>query len=114
MSDEHYAMVAPILPGKLGAWKNMIGELKGSKKKEYQASRKRMGIKHERAWLQQTPQGDFVVVSLEGKQTSKVLQKSAASKDPFDKWFMGQVSEIHGIQLSDALPPPNELYLDIL
>lgn len=57
--------------------------------------------------------GDFVLVSFGGKDTSKVFEKFAKSKDPFDKWFVKNVQEIHGLEVSNA-PPPNELYLDIL
>ena len=114
MAENHYAFAAPIVPGKLEAWKAMVKEMKGAKKKEYQASRKKMGVKHERAWLQHTPQGDFVVVSIEGKEAPKLFEKFAASKEPFDKWFLAQIAEVHGIQLPSGVPPTNELYLDIL
>ena len=114
MANNHYAFVAPIISGKLDAWKKMVGEINGARKKEYQASRKKMGVKHERAWLQHTPQGDFVVVSLEAKDAPRVFQKFAGSEEPLDKWFLKQIAEVHGIQLPDGIPPSNELYLDIL
>ena len=114
MAENHYAFAAPIVPGKLEAWKAMVKEMKGAKKKEYQVSRKKMGVKHERAWLQHTPQGDFVVVSIEGKEAPKLFEKFAASKEPFDKWFLAQIAEVHGIQPPSGVPPTNELYLDIL
>jgi len=92
----------------------MVNEIKGARKKEYQAARKKMGVTHERAWLQHTPQGDFVVVSIEGKNAPKLFEKFAASKEPFDKWFAAQIADIHGIQVSGDVPPPNELHVDIL
>ena len=64
-----------------------MAEVKGPRKKDYQASRRKAGIKLESIWLQHTPMGDFVLVSFEGKDTSKVLEKFLKSKDPFDKWF---------------------------
>jgi len=114
MTENHYAFAAPIVPGKLEAWKKTVNEIKGARKKEYQASRKRMGVKHERVWLQHTPQGDFVVVSIEAKDAPRLLEKFAASKEPFDKWFLAQIAEVHGIQLPGGIPPTNELSLDIL
>ena len=92
----------------------MVKEIKGTKKKEYLASRKKMGVKHERAWLQHTPQGDFVVVSIEAKDAPKLFEKFSASKEPFDRWFVAQIAEVHGIQLPGGAPPTNELDLDIL
>jgi hypothetical protein len=113
MSDNHYAFALPIVPGKLKAWKRMVEEIKGSKKKEYQASRKKAGITHEHVWLQHTPQGDFVVVSVVGKDAPNMVERFAASKLAFDKWFLGQISDVHGIN-PDSMPPVNESYLDIL
>ncbi len=114
MAEDYYVLAAPVLPGKLDKWKSMLNEIKGSRKKEYQAARKKMGIKHERVWLQHTPQGDFVLASFEGKDTSKVFEKFMKSKDPFDQWFAKQVAEIHGMEVSTSPPEINELYLDIL
>jgi hypothetical protein len=114
MAEDYYVLAAPLLPGKFEKWKSMLKEIKGPRKEDYQASRKKMGIKHERAWLQHTPQGDFVLVSFEGKDTSKVLEKFMKSKDPFDKWFAKNLQEIHGIEISTSAPSINELYLDIL
>jgi len=113
MAESHYAFVVPILPGKLAAWKAMVEEVKGLRRKEYKASRKKAGISHEHVWLQHTPQGDFVVVSVVGKNPEKMVERFVASKDPFDKWFMARVAEVHGID-ANKMPPPNEDYMDIL
>jgi hypothetical protein len=114
MAEDYYVLAAPIKPGKLEKWKSMIKEVKGPRKADYAASRKKMGIKHERVWLQHTPMGDFVLVSFEGKDTANVMGKFMASKDPFDKWFAKGIAEVHGIEVSDDPPEINELILDIL
>jgi len=108
---DYYGFAAPILPGQLDAWKRMAKEMTGTRKKEYSSSRKKSGVKHERAWLQHTPMGDFVVVYLEGKNAEKAMDNLAASKDPFDQWFSKQISAIHGLT---GPPPANELFVDIL
>jgi hypothetical protein len=113
LAKSHYAFAVPILPGKVEAWKVMVEEIKGPRKKEYKSSRKKAGISHEHVWLQHTPQGDFVVVSVVGKDPGKMVERFAASKDPFDQWFMARIAEIHGIDAS-RMPPPNEDFLDIL
>ena len=113
MPDSHYAFAVPILPGQLGTWKKMVEEIKGPKKKAYLASRKKAGIKHEHVWLQHTPQGDFAVVSVVGSGPTKMIEKFAASRLPFDRWFLGQVAVIHGLQ-RDNMPPANRSYLNIV
>ncbi len=114
MAEDYYTLAAPILPGKLEKWKAMLKEIKGPRKAEYLAARKKMGIKHERAWLQHTPAGDFAIVTFEGKDTSRVIEKFMKSKDPFDKWFAKNIGEIHGIEVSANPPEINELVFDIL
>jgi hypothetical protein len=114
MAKEHYAFAVPIVPGKLESWKSMVDEIKGPRRKEYKASRKKAGISHEHVWLQHTPQGDMVIVSVVGKDASKMLEKFAASKEPFDVWFLKQTGDLHGINPAAGLPPANESYLDIL
>ncbi len=89
MTDNIMLSQCRSFPGKLEAWKRMVNDIKGTRSKEYQVSRKKMGIKHERVWLQHTPQGDFVVVSIEAKDAPRLFEKFAASKEPFDKWFVG-------------------------
>lgn len=48
---------APIMQGKLEAWKAFDEQMKGPRKAEHDASRRRMGVTREVASLMQTPQG---------------------------------------------------------
>ncbi len=59
------AVAFPILPGKTAECKNFISELNGSRRAEFEANRKKLGV-HERTFLQQTPMGDLVIATLEG------------------------------------------------
>ena len=52
---------APILPGKMEAWKALVGEMKGARAADHKRSRERMGMTREVVSLMQTPQGDFVM-----------------------------------------------------
>jgi hypothetical protein len=101
-----FAMAIPILAGKTETFKKFIGELKGARFAEFQTSRKQLEVR-ERTFLQQTPMGDFVVVTLEGSDPASAFQKFAAGKDAFTQWFASQVKEIHGFDLS--APPPGPL-----
>lgn len=93
------AMAAPILPGKLPQWKGFLNELKTTRHDEYVASRKRNGVR-ERAYLQQTPQGDLVIVTLEGEDPESAMQNLFTTNDAFTKWFLTQTQAIHGIDFS--------------
>ena len=97
------AVAFPIPAGKTEQWKTFISELKGARKAEFAASRRTLGVR-ERTFLQHTPQGDLVVVTLEGDHPETAFAEFAKHTDPFTTWFKPQVSEIHGMDLS--APPP--------
>lgn len=101
------AFAAPILPGKLEAWRRFNQETLGSRRSEYEASRRQFGITRESAWLQQTPQGHMAIVYLETTEPEQMFQAMATSADPFDVWFRQQVLDIHGLDLTQ--PPDGPL-----
>jgi len=103
----------PILPGKTEIWKQVVTEMVGSRRREYEESRRRMGITREVVSLQTTPEGDYVVVCLEGDDPAGMVSKYLSSHEPFDRWFAETIlSGIHGVDASHPPPPPNEVFVD--
>jgi hypothetical protein len=100
------AFAVHILPGKTEQWMQMCQEIAGPRKDAWQASRQRRGITSETAHLQRHPQGDTVVVVLEGEDIEGAFAQMAGSSDPFDVWFREQVSQVHGAHFEQmsALP----------
>ena len=97
----------PILPGKVEQWKQFSQDLVGARHGEYKASRKRLGVTREVAYLQQTPQGDMAIVYIEAQNIPAVFEGLGHSQEAFDVWFREQVKEIHGVDL--AQPPAGPL-----
>jgi hypothetical protein len=100
------AFTAPILPGKAEAFKRFSQEMLGPHRREYEASRQRKGVRVERAYLQQTPQGDIAILYCEVDDPAHFFQELGTSNDPFDRWFRQQALDIHGIDLGGPLPAP--------
>src|SRR5262245_2419814 len=100
------AMAFPIPAGKTEQWKKFIGELEGTRKAEFAASRRSLGVR-ERTFLQHTPEGDLVLVTLEGDHPETAFAEFARRTDPFTVWFKQQVRESHGMDLS--APPPGPM-----
>lgn len=100
------ALAFPIPPGKTEQWKKFSDELRGKRKAEFAESRRRVGA-HERTFLQHTPHGDLVIVTLEGANPAKSFADFNSAKDPFAVWFKQQVKDIHGVDLDG--PPPGPL-----
>ena len=63
-----------ILADKTEQFKALVNALNGEKKADFAASRKRLGVR-ERTFHQQTPMGDFVVVTLEGDDPAGAFKK---------------------------------------
>lgn len=99
---ETLGVAAPILPGKLGQWREMVSELRRSD--EHARSMKAKGLLREDVWLQQTPFGDTVILYMEGEDLASYMKKVFESHEPFDRWFAQQLAEVHGIDPSQ--PPP--------
>ena len=103
--EKLFAMAAPILPGKTEQWRKFINELNGKWHNDYVASRKKLNV-HERSFFQKTPNGDLVIVTLEGKDPENAFKNFASGNDEFTKWFVKEVKEIHGMDLKNPPPGP--------
>jgi len=106
-----YAFAAPILRGKTEAMRRLAAESSGARRGEMEEFQRRVGITRQMVWLEQTPQGDMAVVYLEADDPGRMYQELASSDRPFDRWYLQQLKEIHGIDPSEP-PPPNELVFD--
>lgn len=98
------ALVFPVLPGKDS--RDIAREMK-SRPREYEQSRRRLGITMERAYLQHTPMGDFVTsyVEAEGDVFEKFGRLATSDLD-IDRYFVKAVREIHGADLTQPMPGP--------
>ena len=93
------AVAFPILPGKTAEWRTWMEEVNGPRREEFEASRRQAGV-HERTFLQSTPMGDLVIVTLEGEDPGAAFAKMMGATDAFATWFAQRASEIHGVDLT--------------
>ncbi len=106
------AVAFPILPGKTAEWRTWMEELNGARREDFVASRRAAGV-HERTFLQSTPMGDLVIVTLEGDDPGHGFGKMMSVDDEFTRWFTGRAQEIHGVDLSvRPTSAPSELVID--
>jgi hypothetical protein len=104
------AFVAPLLPGKSDTDSaNMASCDHGDRQADHVASRGRAGITREAVWLQPTPMGEVAVVYMEADDLEAAFKALGASEHPFDRWFRDRVRDVHGINLEDGFPPPEQL-----
>ena len=91
------AMCMPILPGKKDMWKAMIDQVKQDP--NFVGAREAAGV-HERTFLQETPHGDFVILTFEGDNPEAGFAQIMANMPPD---FAAFAKEVHGL---DAEGPP--------
>jgi hypothetical protein len=89
----------PILAGKVEAWRRFCQELSSSRQKQYEASRQRLGITHERMALTETSFGATAVITFEGPNIVRTLGHLIASDLSFDVWYRERLHELHGVSL---------------
>ena len=92
------ALCMPILPGKKEMWMSKIEQVRNDP--NFAGSREAAGV-HERTFLQETPHGDFVVLTFEGDNPEASFGQIMANMPPD---FAAFAKEVHG--LDPAGPPP--------
>jgi hypothetical protein len=104
------AFAVPMLPGKTDADRIATRSCsEGERKAEHGSSRQRHGISREAVWIQSTPGGDMPVVYLDADDLQAAFAGIGSPQEPFDRWFRDMVREIHGIDLEQGFPPPEQL-----
>ena len=95
------AMCMPILPGKKEMWLQMMAKINEEPMRSmFVQSRKDAGV-HERSFLQETPAGDFVILTFEGDDPAASFGQIMANADPD---FAAFAKEVHGLDMNG--PPP--------
>ena len=94
------AVAFPILPGKTPEWRAWMDELNGPRREEFVESRRRAGV-HERTFLQSTPMGDLVIVTLEGDDPVRAFGQMWRD-GRVHTWFIERATAVHGIDAVGA------------
>jgi hypothetical protein len=101
-----YVLPYPVLPGKTDDDARRIADELRSRPREYEESRRRAGITLERAYLQKTPMGSFVVAYIEADRDLAEQSRLLAESDlDIDRYFLRMVMEVHGADLTDTSVP---------
>ncbi len=104
-------MCMPILPGKKEKCQGMMDKMlaPGSEsRKAFTASREAAGV-HERTFLQETPDGDFVILTFEGDNAKASFAKIMENM-PSD--FAEFAKDVHGLDANAPLPALPKLVYD--
>ena len=99
------AFVYPLTPGKVEEWRYWGEEILEPRRSQYLAFRRRLGLTAHRMYLQHKPQGNRVIMYLEGDDLQRVFWELRTSKDPFTVWFRQRVKDLlGGLDLTKTSP----------
>ena len=101
------AFVLPLTPGKTEEWRDWVEEILSSRRSEYEAFSRRLGLRTQRWYLQYTPQGDQAITYLEGDDLQRTFQELRMSQDPFAVWLRQRAKDLlDGFDLTQTSPGP--------
>jgi hypothetical protein len=99
-------MVVPLAADKLEAWEAWVGELNGPRHAEFEDMNDRHSLTEHRAYLQPMPDGSYAtLVVVEGPGADGFLPSIMGSDHEFDRWFVGSIGDLHGMDGSAPIPP---------
>ena len=103
------AMCMPILPGKKDMWQAMMNQMNSAEgKPETDAIREGAGV-HARSYLQETPHGDFVILTYEGDDPAASFGQILSKLPPE---FAAFAKEVHGLDSNAPSPPMPKVVYD--
>jgi len=105
------AMAIPILPGKKDKWLQMADSFGSEPMKSTLKESREAANVHERTFLQETPHGDFVIVTLEtldGSDPMDAFGKMMAH--PKMAEFAAWAADVHGMDPNTPPTPPKLVY----
>ena len=103
------AFALPVQHGKEELDRQMLEEMSGARRDDYEAALRDAGITRHAVWHQETPDGTIAVVYMEADDEAGVA-KFGSSDAPFNRWFRDQMKEVHGIDISQSGPPPRKVH----
>ena len=101
---------APVLPGREGLLKTLGAETAGSRKDQWTAFNRDLGVSVHRTFLLSTPMGSFSSVYFEAPDPVAANQAFAADSSEFGKHFKATAEEALGIDFNDPLPPIRQVF----
>ncbi|MBD0282454.1 MAG: hypothetical protein ICV69_09730 [Thermoleophilaceae bacterium] len=103
------AFAIPILPGKEALDRDTFDEMEGARRDDYEAALRDAGVTRHTVWHQETPDGTIAIVYMESHDEAGAAN-FASSDAPLNRWFRDRMKEVHGIDISQAGPPPKQVH----
>src|SRR5215207_10437376 len=102
----------PIVRGKEDLDRQTRDEMAGARRDEYDAALKDAGITRQAVWHQQMPDGGTLAIVYIEATDPEAHQRFVSSDAEISRWFVQQMQEVHGRDVSQP-PLPVTRILDV-
>jgi len=99
-------LVYTLRTGTQERWRRLSQEVAGSRRAEFEASCRRVGITQVQVWLVQLPRSELLVVTLNMQESQQTFEALATSEGPFEHWLCEQLQALLGWKVQEVLSVP--------
>jgi hypothetical protein len=99
-------MVCTLRTGTQERWRRLSQEVAGSRRAQFEASCRQVGITQVQVWLVQLPHSELLFVTVNTQEPQQTLKALATSEHPFEHWLREQLQVLLGWSLQEMLPVP--------
>jgi len=92
-----------LRPGTQEQWRRLYQEVAESRREEFEASCRHMGITQVQVRLVQMLHSDLMLMTLHTREPQKTLQELASAERPFERWLRAQLQGLLGWNVQDVV-----------
>ena len=92
-----------LRPGTQEQWRRLYQEIMESRKEQFEASCRHMGITQVQVRLVQLLHSDLMLMTLHTQEPQQSLQELASAERPFERWLRAQLQGLLGWNVQDVV-----------
>jgi len=92
-----------LRPGTQEQWRRLYQEIVESRREQFEASCRHMGITQMQVRLVQLLHSDLMLMTLHTQEPQKTLQELASAERPFERWLRAQLQGLLGWNVQDVV-----------
>ena len=99
-------MVYLLRTGTQERWRRLSQVVAGSRRAQFEASCRRVGITQVQVWLVQLLHSELLIVTVKTQEPQQTFVALATSERPFEHWLREQLQALLGWNVQEVLPVP--------
>ena len=103
-----------LRPGTQEQWRRLYQEIAESRREEFEASCRRMGITQVLVRLVPLLHADLMFVTLHTRESQQTLQELATAERPLERWLRAQLQGLLGWNVQDVVSGLPDLPGDLI